>query len=67
MLLRFAGRPINVSSKVESRLERVETLVRKQRRDGAAMLVMMRSAAGDFEERLAAVEQQIALLDASEH
>ncbi|WP_371424315.1 hypothetical protein [Tardiphaga sp.] len=47
--------------------ERMETLIRKQRRDGAAVLVLMRSAAGDFEERLAAVEQQIALLDAREH
>jgi hypothetical protein len=33
----------------ETRFERLETLVRKQRRDGAAMLVMMRSAAGYFE------------------
>ena len=51
----------------ETRFERLETLVRKQRRDGAAMLVMMRAAAGDFEERLAVVEQQIAALEAREH
>jgi hypothetical protein len=63
----FRGAADKRFEQVDSRLERVETLVRKQRRDGAAMLVMMRSAAGDFEERLAAVEQQIALLDASEH
>jgi hypothetical protein len=52
MLLRFPGRPINVSRKSIARLERVETLVRKQRRDGAAMLVMMGSATGDFETGL---------------
>jgi hypothetical protein len=51
----------------ETRFERLETLVRKQRRDGAAMLVMMRAAAGDFEERLAVVEQQIAALESREH
>jgi hypothetical protein len=51
----------------EIRFERLETLVRKQRRDGAAVLVMMRAAAGDFEERLTAVEQQIAALEAREH
>ena len=51
----------------ETRFERLETLIRKQRRDGAAMLVMMRAAAGDFEERLAVVEQQIAALEAREH
>lgn len=51
----------------ETRFERLETLIRKQRRDGAAMLVMMRAAAGDFEERVTAVEQQIAALEAREH
>jgi len=51
----------------ETRFERLEALVRKQRRDGAAMLVMMRAAAGDFEERVTAVEQQIAALEAREH
>ena len=51
----------------ETRFERLETLVRKQRRDGAAMLVMMRAVAGDFEERVTAVEQQIAALEAREH
>ncbi|OYU91515.1 MAG: hypothetical protein CFE29_01075 [Bradyrhizobiaceae bacterium PARB1] len=51
----------------ETRFERLETLVRKQRRDGAAMLVMMRAAAGDFEERVTAVEAQIAALEARDH
>jgi hypothetical protein len=50
----------------ETRFERLETIVRKQRRDGAAMLVMMRAAAGDFEERVTAAEQQIAALEAGE-
>jgi hypothetical protein len=31
------------------------------------MLVMMRAAAGDFEERVTAVEAQIAALEARDH
>ncbi|MGJ4908502.1 hypothetical protein [Bradyrhizobium sp. HKCCYLS2033] len=44
--------------------ERMETLIRKQRRDSAGMLVMMRAAAGDFDERVSAVEERIAALEA---
>ena len=46
------------------RLERIENLVRKQRREGAGMLVMMRATVSDFDERVSAVEEQIAVLDA---
>ncbi|CCD89261.1 Conserved hypothetical protein [Bradyrhizobium sp. ORS 285] len=44
--------------------ERMETLIRKQRRDSAGMLVMMRAAASDFDERVSAVEERIAALEA---
>ncbi|MGJ4952866.1 hypothetical protein [Bradyrhizobium sp. HKCCYLS20291] len=48
----------------ETRLDSLETLIRKQRRDSAGMLVMMRAAASDFDERVSAVEERIAALEA---
>jgi hypothetical protein len=48
----------------ETRFERVETLIRKQRRDGAGMLVMMRATASDFDERVSDVEERVAALEA---
>ncbi|CCE02841.1 conserved hypothetical protein [Bradyrhizobium sp. STM 3809] len=44
--------------------ERMEALIRKQRRDSAGMLVMMRAAASDFDERVSAVEERMAALEA---
>lgn len=41
------------------RLERVEKLVKKQRRDSAAMLVMMRATAGEFEERISDLDDEM--------
>ena len=48
----------------ETRFERIETLIRKQRRDAAGMLVMMRAAASDFDERVSEVEERLAALEA---
>ncbi|WP_064742434.1 hypothetical protein, partial [Bradyrhizobium sp. ORS 375] len=48
----------------EKRLDALETLIRKQRRDSAGMLVMMRAAASDFDERVSAVEERMAALEA---
>jgi hypothetical protein len=48
----------------EERFERVEGLIRKQRRDAAGMLVMMRAAASDFDERVSEVEERVAALEA---
>jgi septal ring factor EnvC (AmiA/AmiB activator) len=42
--------------KVEGRLEKVEDLAKQQRRDSAAMLVMMRGTVGVFNERMDALE-----------
>ncbi|WP_283805779.1 hypothetical protein [Bradyrhizobium sp. STM 3809] len=39
-------------------------MIRKQRRDSAGMLVMMRAAASDFDERVSAVEERMAALEA---
>ncbi|WP_315734417.1 hypothetical protein [Bradyrhizobium sp. SZCCHNR1093] len=44
--------------------ERMEALIRKQRRDSAGMLVMMRAAASDFDERVTEVEERTAALEA---
>jgi BMFP domain-containing protein YqiC len=48
----------------ETRFDRLEALVRKQRRDAAGMLVMMRAAASDFDERVSEVEERVAALEA---
>jgi hypothetical protein len=47
-----------------TRLERIESLVRKQRREGAGMLVMMRATVSDFDERVGDVEERLAVLEA---
>ena len=46
----------------KQRLERVEGIVASQRRDSAAMLVMMRGTVGVFDERLTTVEEDIRLI-----
>ena len=47
---------------LDARMERVERLVRKQIRDNAGMLVMMRATAGEFNERLMDVEEDVRIL-----
>ena len=47
----------------DTRFERIESLIRKQRRDSAGMLVMMRAAASDFDERVSEVEERVAALE----
>jgi hypothetical protein len=51
---------------VELRFDRIEEINRKQRRDSAGMLVMMRATAGDFDERVAEVEERGAALENAE-
>jgi hypothetical protein len=51
---------------VEERLDRVEEINRKQRRDSAGMLVMMRATAGDFDERVSEVAERITALESAE-
>jgi hypothetical protein len=43
--------------------ERMESLIRRQRRDAAGMLVMMRATASDFDERVSEVEERVAALE----
>ena len=40
----------------ETRLDRLEELSRKHRRDSAGMLVMMRATVSDYEERVSDLE-----------
>jgi hypothetical protein len=49
-----------------TRLERIENLVRKQRSEGAGMLVMMRATVSDFDERVGDVEERLAVLEAKQ-
>ena len=49
-------------SDVKGRLDRLEPLVRKQGRDSAAMLVMMRGTVGIYDERLKMIEEDVRLL-----
>jgi hypothetical protein len=44
--------------------DRMESLIRKQRRDAAGMLVMMRATASDFDERVSDVEERLSALEA---
>jgi len=49
---------------VEGSLDHIDGLLRKYRRDSAAMLIMMRATAGDFDERVSEVEARMAALEA---
>jgi N-methylhydantoinase B/oxoprolinase/acetone carboxylase alpha subunit len=43
-------------------LDKLEALVRKQGRDSAAMLVMMRGTVGIYDERMKVIEEDVRLL-----
>jgi hypothetical protein len=45
------------------RFDTIESLIRKQRRDTAGLLVMAKSVVGDFAEQLAAMEERVAALE----
>lgn len=49
-------------SKVKAGLDRLETLVRKQRRDIAGVMVIM-NAAGDFDARVSVLEERTQTLE----
>jgi hypothetical protein len=44
---------------IKGRVERLETMAVKQRRDQAAMLVMMRGVVGVFEDRMSTVDADL--------
>jgi hypothetical protein len=43
----------------DERMSRIEDMIRKSRRDSAAMLVMMRGTVGVFDERMTDVEEDV--------
>ena len=46
----------------DQRFEHIEGLIRKQRRDHAAMLIMMRAVVGDFDARVTKLEDRVTVL-----
>ena len=74
MFLVMAERPTDVTLDIlkkiqdgigdlRERMERVEDIVRKHRRDGAAMLIMMRATVGFFDDRVGDVEARVTTLE----
>lgn len=47
---------------LEGRMDKLEALVRRQGRDSAAMLVMMRGTVGIYDERMKVIEEDVRLL-----
>ncbi|HEV7411855.1 MAG TPA: hypothetical protein VGO01_25495 [Bradyrhizobium sp.] len=50
----------------EGQHERMEGLIRKQRRDSAAMMIIMRATVSDFDERVSEVVERVAALEKRE-
>ena len=48
--------------RLEVRIDRLDLGMRKDRRNAAGMLVMMRATAGDFDARVSEVEDRVAAL-----
>jgi phage-related minor tail protein len=65
ILIKIQDSISTLRSDLTGRLERIETLV-KQRREGAAMLVMMRATVSDFDERVSDVEERLSALEAKQ-
>jgi len=51
-------------AETNERLDRLETAMRRDRRNLSGMLVMMRATAGDFDERVNEIEERVAKLEA---
>ena len=47
---------------IDGRLDRLETASKKQSRDSAAMLIIMRGTVGVFDERVKTLEDEIRLI-----
>jgi BMFP domain-containing protein YqiC len=51
---------------VDARFGGIETIIRKQQRDSAGMLVMTRAVSGDFDKRVSELEQRVTRLEAQQ-
>ena len=49
--------------RLETRFDRVEDLLSKQRRDIAGILVMMKATVGDFDARVTRLEDKVRVLE----
>ena len=67
ILVRIQDSIVSLRSDLTGRLERIEALVRKQRREGAAMMVMMRATVSDFDERVGDIEARLAAVEARQN
>jgi hypothetical protein len=47
--------------------ERMEGLIRKQQRNSAAMMIVMRATVGDFDERVNEIMERVAALEKREN
>jgi polyhydroxyalkanoate synthesis regulator phasin len=52
-----------LSQQTAGRFDRLEAGMRKDRRNVAGMLVMMRATAGEFDERVSDIEERVAALE----
>ena len=50
-------------AKLDSRMGAMEDLMRKQRRDTAGILVLMKGAVGQFDERVFHLERRVTILE----
>lgn len=64
ILKRLQGDFASFRSETNERFERLEDLVRKQRRDTAGLLVMAKAVTGDFAEQVALIEERVRVLEA---
>jgi hypothetical protein len=64
ILVRIQEDMASFRREVNDRLDRLEDLSRKQRRDTAGLLVMAKAVTGDFAEQVAAIEERVAVLEA---
>ena len=63
MLMRIQEDIAAFRKDVNGRLDRLEEIARKQRRDSAGMLVMMRATVSDYEERVSDLELRMTALE----
>ncbi len=53
----------DLAEQTARRFDQLETNMRKDRRNVAGMLVMMRATAGDFNQRVSEIEERVAALE----
>jgi hypothetical protein len=53
----------DLAEQTARRFDQLEANMRKDRRNVAGMLVMMRATAGDFDQRVSEIEERVAALE----